>query len=63
MTYQQIAGKTTKTSFNHITSAFVLVDIKADLRSNSWLLQENLTRIAAKKKVLDGCAYPELRLK
>ncbi|MBE0439648.1 MAG: hypothetical protein IBX57_07820 [Gammaproteobacteria bacterium] len=35
MPYQQIATKTTKTSFNDITSAFVLVDIKADLRSNS----------------------------
>jgi len=35
MTYQQIAGKTTKTSFNDISSAFVLVDIKADLSSNS----------------------------
>jgi len=35
MTYQHIAGKTIKTSFNDISSAFVLVDIKADLRSNS----------------------------
>ncbi|MBE0438890.1 MAG: hypothetical protein IBX57_03835 [Gammaproteobacteria bacterium] len=35
MTYQQIASKTTKTSFNNISSAFVLVDIKADLRNNS----------------------------
>jgi len=35
MTYQQIASKTTKTRFNDITSAFVLVDIKADLPSNS----------------------------
>ncbi len=45
-----------------MTSAFVLVDIKAGLRSNSELLRVNLTRRAAKIKVLDGCAYPEFRL-
>ena len=44
-----------------MTSTFILVDIKAGLRSNSELLEVNLTRRAAKIKVLDGDAYPEFR--
>lgn len=45
-----------------LTSAFILVDIKADLRANSGLLEVNPTRRAAKINVLDGFAYPEFRL-
>ncbi len=45
-----------------IPNATILVDIKASLRSNNWLLEANLTQRAAKIVVLDGCAYPELRL-
>ncbi len=44
------------------SSASILVDIKADLRSNSELLEVNLTRRSAKIDVLDVCAYPESRL-
>ena len=45
-----------------MTSAFILAGVKADLRSNSELLEVNLTRRAAKRKVMDDCAYPEFRL-
>ena len=45
-----------------IPNATIFVDIKASLRSNNGFLEANLTRIAAKIVVLDGCAYPELRL-
>ena len=44
------------------SSAFISVDIKADLRSNSALLEVNLTRKAAEIEVLDAYAYPEFRL-
>ncbi len=47
---------------NYISSAFILVGIKAGLRSNSGLLEVNLTRRAAKINVLVDYAYPELRL-
>jgi hypothetical protein len=47
---------------NYITSAFILADIKAGLRSNSGLLEVNLTPRAAKINVMDGYAYPELKL-
>lgn len=39
----------------------MLVDIKADLRSNSELLEVNPTQRAANKKALDGWNYPEFR--
>ena len=45
-----------------LTSAFILVDIKAGLRSNSELLEVNPTQRAGKINVLDGCAYPEFGL-
>jgi len=45
-----------------LTSAFILVAIKAGLRSNSELLEVKATPRAAKISVLDGCAYPEFRL-
>jgi len=45
-----------------LTSAFILVDIKAGLRSNSELLEVNPTQRTAKIGVLDGSAYPEFRL-
>jgi hypothetical protein len=45
-----------------LTSAFILVDIKADLRSNSELLEVNSTQRAAKINVLDDRAYPVFRL-
>ena len=51
-----------KRTYNHIASVFILVEIKADLRSNSELLEVNLTQKSAKIKVMDGCAYPEFRL-
>ena len=54
--------KTGNKTINSIASAFILVDIKAGLRSNSGLLEVNLTQRAAKINVLDGYAYPELRL-
>lgn len=44
-----------------MTSAAILVAIKASLHRNSWLLKANLTRKAAKIAVLDGFSYPELR--
>ncbi len=62
MTCEQSQLKTNKITVNQVTSTFILVDIKAGLRSNSELLEVNLTRRAAKIKVLDGYAYPELRL-
>ncbi len=62
MTGEQSLFEIDKITVNQMTSAFILVDIKADLRSNSKLLEVNLTRRAAKIKVLDGFAYPEFRL-
>ncbi len=62
MTCEQSQLKTNKITMNQMTSTFILVDIKAGLRSNSELLEVNLTRRAAKIKVLDGYTYPELRL-
>jgi len=62
MAYINITSKRIKKRNIYMTSAFILAGIKADLRSNSGLLEVNLTRRAAKIKVLDGYAYPELRL-
>jgi hypothetical protein len=45
-----------------LTSVLILVDIKADLRSNSELLEVNSTQRATKINVLDDCAYPVFRL-
>ena len=55
-------SKLGKTSRKKMTSAFVLVCAKTGLRSNSELLEVNLTLRAPKIKVLDGGAYPEFRL-
>ena len=44
------------------TSTSILVDIKANLRSNSDILNVNSTKRAAKIDVLDDCAYPVFRL-
>jgi len=54
--------KTNKKSYAFCTSAFILADIKADLRSNSGLLEVNPTKRAAKIDVLDDFAYPVFRL-
>ncbi len=62
MTCESFHFKTGNKTISPITSAFILVDIKAGLRSNSGLLEVNLTRRAAKINVLDGYAYPDLRL-
>ncbi len=45
-----------------LTSAFISVDIKVDLRSNSRLLAVNLPPRAAERNVLDDYAYPVFRL-
>jgi hypothetical protein len=45
-----------------LTSTSILVDIKAELRSNSELLKANPTKSAAKIDVLVNCAYPVFRL-
>ncbi len=45
-----------------VTSATILVAIKARLHSNSELLEASSTLRAAKIVVLDGFSYPELRL-
>ncbi len=62
MTYESFYFKIGNKTINSITSAFILVDIKAGLRSNSGLLEVNVTQRAAKINVLDGYAYPELSL-
>ncbi len=62
MTCGQCHCESDEKTINHATSTFSLVDIKAGLRSNSELLEVNLTQRAAKLNVLDGYAYPEFRL-
>ncbi len=53
MTYKLINLKTDKKDHGYITSAFILMVIKAGLRSNSGLLEVKLTQRTAKINVLD----------
>ena len=63
MTYKVIRRKTDRKNQEYITSAFILVVIKAGWRSNSGLLEVNLTQRTAKINVLDGYCLSRVEVK